>query len=94
MPTEMPSQPRDTPAEIEEILLEGFRRMGPLEKLQRVWEMNRAVRTLAAARIRGQYGPEISKRELNLRLAALRFDRKTMINVFGWDPEEHSRKDG
>lgn len=79
----------DTSPEAEEILLEGFRKMAPSEKLKRVFEMNRAVRALAAARIRTQYGPEISDRELNLRLAALRIDRKTMIEAFGWDPAEN-----
>lgn len=85
----MRGQSRDTPDEVEEILLEGFRRMSPGEKLQRVWDMNRALRALAAARIRARYGSEISGRELNLRLAALRLDRKTMIAAFGWDPEQH-----
>ncbi|MEE8584101.1 MAG: hypothetical protein V3T83_04545 [Acidobacteriota bacterium] len=43
---------------------------------------------MAAARIREQYGPRISDRELQMRLAALQLDRKIMIEVFDWDPEE------
>ncbi len=78
----------DTPPEVEEILIEGYRRMSPQEKLQRVLELNDLVERMAAARIRAQYGPEISERELVLRLAALRLDRETMIEVCGWDPEE------
>lgn len=62
--------------------------MSPGEKLRRVLELNRLVEAMAAARIRSQYGADISERELRLRLAALRLDRKTMIKAFGWDPEE------
>jgi len=78
----------DTPPEIERILIEGYRRMSPAEKLQRVCDLNHMVETMAAARIRQQYGPDISERELELRLAALRLDRETMIEVFDWDPAE------
>ena len=78
----------DTPPDIEELILEGYRRMTPREKLRRVVELNRAVEEMAAARIRSQYGPHLSQRELRLRLAALRLDRETMVDVFGWDPEE------
>ena len=78
----------DTPPEIEQILIEGYRRMSLAEKLQRVCDLNHMVETMAAARIRQQYGPDLPERELRLRLAALRLDRETMIEVFGWDPEE------
>lgn len=78
----------DTSPEIEEMVLEGYRRMAPREKMQRIVELNRAVEEMAAARIRAQYGPDLPERELRLRLAALRLDRETMIEVFGWDPEE------
>lgn len=79
----------DTPPEIEEILLEGYRRMAPHEKLKRVMELNEAVRQMALARIRSTYGPDLSEREERLRLAALWLDRETMIRVFDWDPEVH-----
>lgn len=78
----------DTPPEIEEILLEGYRRMSPAEKLRRVIELSEAAEAMAAARIRSQYGRDISERELWLRLASLRLDRDTMVEVFGWDPEK------
>ncbi len=77
----------DTPPEIEERILEGYRRMTPREKFRRIVELNRSVEEMAAARIRKQYGPDLSPRELRLRLAALRLDRETMIEVFDWDPE-------
>ncbi len=77
----------DTPPEIEEMILEGYRRMTPEEKFQRIIELNRSVEEMAAARIRAQYGPDLPEREPRLRLAALRLDRQTMFDVFDWDPE-------
>ena len=83
----MKTQSRDTPPEIEEILLEGYRRMAPWEKLRQVFELNRMAQQMAAMRIQARYGPDLSERELRLRLAALWLDRETMIAAFGWDPE-------
>jgi hypothetical protein len=83
----MKTQSPDTPPEIEKILIEGYRRMSPLEKLRRVIALGETAEAMAAARIRSQYGPEISERELRLRLAALQLDREIMIRVFDWDPE-------
>lgn len=77
----------DTPPEIEEILLAGYRRMTPAQKLERVMDLNRAAQEMALARIRATYGPGLSEREERLRLAALWLDRETMVRVFGWDPE-------
>jgi hypothetical protein len=85
----MSSGASDTPPEIEEILLAGYRGMAPHEKLERVMELNEAVRQMALARIRATYGPDLSEREERLRLAALWLDRETMIRVFDWDPEVH-----
>ncbi|HPQ40416.1 MAG TPA: hypothetical protein PLV45_08580 [bacterium] len=76
----------DTHPEIEEMLLEGYRKMSPTEKWNRVNELTIAVQQLALARIRKQYG-NISEREQRLRLAALWIDRETMIDAFGWDPD-------
>ncbi len=77
----------DTPPEVEKMILEGYRRMTPQEKFRRIIELNRSVEEMAAARIRKQYGPDLPERELRLRLAALRLDRETMIEVFDWDPQ-------
>lgn len=77
----------DTPPEIRKLLIEGYRRMSPQQKMRRVLDLNRTVETLAAARLRRQYGPDLSERELRLRLASLRLDRETLIEVCGWDPE-------
>lgn len=77
----------DTSPEAEEILLEGYRRMSAEEKLQRLVDLHRVARRLALTRIREWYGPDLSDREERLRLAALRLDRKTMMDLFDWDPE-------
>lgn len=84
----MKTQSPDTPEEIERIQIEGYRRMSPREKFARVCELNALTEKMAAARIRRQYGPDLSEREMQLRLAALRIDRETMIRAFGWDPEK------
>ncbi len=78
----------DTPPDIEEVVLKGYRRMTPSQKLRRVIDLGIAAEAMAAARLRARYGPEISPRELRLRLAALQLDRRTMVEVFDWDPEE------
>jgi hypothetical protein len=70
--------PSDTPPDVEEILLEGYRRMTPEERLMRAFDMSRAVQ---------QYGPDLGEREERLRLASLWLPRETMVKVFGWDPE-------
>ncbi|OGC07689.1 hypothetical protein A2V82_11030 [candidate division KSB1 bacterium RBG_16_48_16] len=76
----------DTPAHIQDITIEGYRRMSPQEKLRRVSELTKAVQQLALARIKKQYG-DISEHEQRLRLASLWLDRNTMVRVFQWDPE-------
>jgi hypothetical protein len=83
----MRTQSTDTPPEIEEILLEGYRRMPPVEKLRQVFDLNRTAQRMAALRIQARYGPNLSERELRLRLVALWLDRETMVEAFGWDPE-------
>jgi hypothetical protein len=78
----------DTPPGIERLLVDGYARMSPVEKLARVLDMNRTVELLALARVRAEH-PRADDRELRLRLASLRLDRETMVRVFRWDPREH-----
>ena len=78
----------DTDPRIEAMMIEGYRRMSPAEKLRKVEEMNEAVLQLAAAQIHKEH-PGIDNRELRLRLASRWLDRDLMIRAFGWDPEEH-----
>jgi hypothetical protein len=77
----------DTPPQIQEFIIEGYRRMTPDEKFKRIRELNQSVQQLALARIKKQYG-NIPQKEQRLRLAALWMDRETMIHAFGWDPEK------
>jgi hypothetical protein len=85
----MRSGKSDTPPEVEEILVQGYRRMTPGQRLERVADLNRAVRQLALAGIRQRHGSDLPAEEAKLRLAALSIDRETMIRAFGWDPDEH-----
>ncbi len=77
----------DTPPHIQKMIIQGYRRMPPSQKLARVRELTHTVQQLALARIRQQYGA-VSEREQRLRLAALWLDRETMRRVFQWDPQE------
>jgi len=77
----------DTPPDIEERIIEGYRKMDPMEKLGRVFSLNRALLDLATARIKAIHGEELEDRELRLRLASLWLDRESMMKVFNWDPE-------
>jgi len=79
----------DTPKEVENLIVLGYRRMTPREKLERVGKLNRSLRALARAGIRQRYGANLPETEVRLRLAALSIDRETMIQAFGWDPDEH-----
>ena len=76
----------DTSPEAEEVLIEGYRRMSPASKLQKVGELTRAVQQMALARIRAEH-PAADARELRLRLASLWIDADTMRAAFGWDPD-------
>jgi hypothetical protein len=78
--------PSDTHPKIEAILIEGYRRMGPAEKMSRVVALSRAVQQLGLADVRRAH-PEADERELALRLASRRLDADTMRRAFGWDPD-------
>jgi hypothetical protein len=81
--------PSDTSPAVERLLIDGYRRMSAGEKLRRVVAMNHALEQLASARLRVRYGPDLSERELRLRLGALRLDADVMRDVFDWDPRVH-----
>jgi len=85
--TDSRAGPSDTAPEIDEMQIEGYRRMSVEEKIARVVDLNRTVEALAVAGIRRRHGEDIPERELRLRLAALRHPRELMIAALGWDPE-------
>ncbi len=81
------TQAYDTTPHIQKMLIAGYRKMSPQQKLKRVSELTLAVQQLALARIRKQYGTR-SEREQHLRLASLWLDRETMKHVFHWDTQK------
>jgi hypothetical protein len=89
-PSRYVTQSADTSEEIDRLLFERYRQMQPWEKLRMVAEMIETAEVLAFAGLRLRH-PDASDRELRLRLAAMRYDRETMIKAFGWDPAEHVR---
>jgi hypothetical protein len=75
---------RDTRPEVFGVLLEGYRRMTPLQKLERMADLSAAARCMAEARIRKQH-PSADDREVQLRVGSLVLGRATMMRVFAWD---------
>jgi hypothetical protein len=76
----------DTHPKIKEIVIAGYRKMSPQEKMIRVNEMTKGVQQLARARIQKEH-PDESEREWRLRLASLWLDKELMKEAFDWDPE-------
>ena len=77
----------DTPIHIQNMLVEGYRHMSPIKKLQLVDSLTITVQQLALARINRQY-PEASEREKQLRLGSLWLGHETMTRIFHWNPQE------
>lgn len=76
----------DTDAKAFEVYTQMHRDMPLGQKLGRVFELAEIGAGLVRDRIRRQY-PKASEREVFLRIASTRLDRKSMIDVYGWDPE-------
>jgi len=76
--------PNDTDPAVEALLIEGYRKMSPAQKLERVRALNHAVQKLALADIRRRH-PDADEREQALRLASRWLDPELMIRAFGWD---------
>lgn len=82
-----PAPPDDTDPAIRAILIEGYRRMTPSQKLERVRALTRAVQELALTDIRRRH-PDASEREQALRLASRWLGPDLMLRAFGWDVRE------
>ncbi len=78
------SFPDDTDPAVEAILIEGFRRMSPAQKLERVRALNQTVQALALADIRRRH-PDADEREQALRLASRWIGPELMVRAFAWD---------
>jgi hypothetical protein len=78
----------DTTPKALEVFIELHRRMTPSQRLSHVFELTEFQEGLQRSSVRSMY-PEADDREVFLRVASRRLDRKTMIKVYGWDPELH-----
>jgi hypothetical protein len=81
-----PESHTDTPRRIETLLIDGYRKMSPSQKLERVRALNQTVQQFALADIRRRH-PDADAREHALRLASRWIEPALMRKVFNWDPD-------
>ena len=74
----------DTHPRIEGLLIDGYRRMSPAQKLERVRALTRAVQELALLDVRRRH-PNADEREQALRVASRWIEPDLMVRAFGWD---------
>jgi len=77
----------DTHPKIEAFLIEGYRKMSPSQKLERVRALTRAVQELALLDVRRRH-PDADEREQALRVASRWIEPELMVRAFGWDVRE------
>ena len=77
----------DTHPKIEAFLIEGYRKMSPTQKLERVTALTQAVQELALLDVRRRH-PNADAREQALRVASRWIERDLMVHAFGWDVRE------
>jgi hypothetical protein len=78
------TSPDDTDPAVEALLVEGYRRISPSQKLERVRALSRAVQELALADIQRRH-PDADEREQALRLASRWIEPELMVRAFAWD---------
>lgn len=78
------SAPEDTDPAVDALLIEGYRRMSPSQKLDRVRALTQAVQELALVDIRRRH-PGADAREQALRLASRWIEPELMVRAFAWD---------
>jgi hypothetical protein len=79
--------PTDTHPKVEALILDGYRRMSPAQKIARVTELTRTVQQLALADIRRRH-PTASAEEQSLRLASRWIAPDLMRKAFAWNVDE------
>jgi hypothetical protein len=79
--------PSDTDPRIEAFIVEGYRRMSPSQKFDRVQALTKSVQELALIDVRRRY-PDATSQEQALRVASRWLEPKLMRNAFGWNVEE------
>jgi len=78
--------PSDTHPRIEQLQIEGYRRMTPTQKLALVCRLTATTHRLALVDIRRRH-PNADEREQKLRLVSRWLEAGTMRRAFGWDPD-------
>ena len=76
---------RDTRPDIEERMLALYRALTPAQKAVRLFDLVRTSRLLAGARIRRDH-PELTDREVEVRVAALVYGGDLVRRATGIDP--------
>ena len=76
----------DTTPEAERVLIELARATPDARKIDQLFEIIETVRRFSMSGLRTRH-PGASEEELRKRMAALVFDRETVIQVYGWDPK-------
>ncbi len=87
------TQSEDTSYDAEQFLFAAYRHMPPWEKIRHIVEDARYSDELARLSLLRKF-PDADEQELRLRSGERRFDRQTMIRVFGWDPAVGERPRG
>ncbi|MDO9016200.1 MAG: hypothetical protein Q8S73_41885 [Deltaproteobacteria bacterium] len=77
----------DTDPKVEAFLIEGYRKMSPTQKLERVRALTRAVQEFALLDVRRRH-PDADEREQELRVASRWIEPDLMVRAFGWDRRE------
>lgn len=77
----------DTHPIVEALLIEGYRKMSPAQKLERVRSLTRAVQELALTDVRRRHS-NADAREQALRVASRWIEPDLMARAFGWDVRE------
>ena len=76
----------DTHPQIHAMIVEGYRRMSPAQRLDQACALSMSIRELALLNIRRRH-PDADAREQVLRLASRILPAETMRRACGWDVE-------
>lgn len=76
---------QDTTADTHAVLIALYRKMTPRQRAERIVALWRSAQDLAKAEVRSRR-PNLSERELRLRVGSRVISRELMIEAFGWDP--------
>jgi hypothetical protein len=78
-------RPADTSPEAWKVFIDLHRAMAPGEKMRQILDYSWFLFKMSEAVLKAE-NPEMTDREVFLRVAARRLDEQTMIRVYGWNP--------